>query len=77
MEPCAIALKMQREYMEAGASLVALDRQWAGFVLHGEIVPHRTRTIANEVKRGGKAFPLKEFMKEIIEGALPRAHPSG
>jgi hypothetical protein len=63
--------------MEAGAALVALDGQCAGFVLHGEVVSNRTRAIANEVKRGPKAFLLKEFMKEIIEGALPRAHPSG
>lgn len=68
---------MQREYVEAGAALVALDGQCAGFVLHGEIVPHRTRAIADEVERGRKAFSLKEFMKEIVEGALPRTDPSG
>ena len=76
-EPLAIALKMQREYVEAGAALVALDGQCAGFVLHGKIIPHSTRAIADEVKGGRKAFSLKEFTKEIIEGALPRTDPSG
>jgi hypothetical protein len=68
---------MQRKYMEAGAAFVALDGQGTSFMLHSEVIPQSTRAIANEVEGGGKAFRLKEFTKEIIEGALFRADPSG
>jgi hypothetical protein len=63
--------------VEAGTALVAFDGQWARFVLHRKVIPHRTRAIANEVKRGRKAFVLEELVKEVIEGALSRADPSG
>jgi hypothetical protein len=68
---------MQRDDVEAGATLVALDSQRPSFMLHSEVVPHSTRAIANEVKRGRKGPPLEEVMKEIIEGALSRVDPSG
>jgi hypothetical protein len=68
---------MQRKYVEAGAALVAFDGQRPSFMLHREVVPHRTRAIANEVKRGRKALLLKEIMKQIIESALSRVDASG
>ena len=63
--------------MEAGTALVAFDSQWTRLVLHGEVISHRTRPIANEIKRGREASRLEEFAKEVIEGALSRANPSG
>ena len=68
---------MQRKCVEAGAELVALDGQRSSFMLHREIVPHRTRAISNKVKRGRKAFLLKEIMKQIIETVLSRVDASG
>jgi len=62
--------------VEAGAALVALDGQRPSFVLHGEVVPHGTRAIANEVKCRGKILLLKEVVEKIIEGALSRVDPS-
>jgi hypothetical protein len=56
---------------------MAFYGQGTGFVLHSEVISHGARTIANEIKRGGKAFHWEEFMKEVIEGALSRADPSG
>ena len=68
---------MQGEYVEPGTALVAFYGQWTRFVLHRKVVPHRTRAIANKIKRGRKAPALKEFAKKVIEGALSRADPSG
>jgi hypothetical protein len=68
---------MQPKYVEAGAALVALDGQRPSLMLHREVVPHGTRAIANEVKRGRKALLLKEIMKEIIQSALSRVDASG
>ena len=51
--------------------------QGTRFVLHSEIISHGTGTIANEIKRRGKSFPWEEFVKEVIEGVLSRADPSG
>ena len=76
-EPSAIAFKMQREYVEAGAALVALDGQRPSFMLHRKIVPHSTRAIANEVERRRKILLLKEVMEEVVERALSRVDPSG
>ena len=68
---------MQRKYVEARAALMALDSQRPSFMLHRKVVPHGTRAIANEVKRGRKALLLKEIMKEIIQSALSRVDASG
>ena len=46
-------------------------------VLHSKVISHGARMIVNEIKRGGKAFHWEELMKEVIEGALSRADPSG
>jgi hypothetical protein len=63
---------MQRKYVEAGTALMAFYSQWTRFMLHRKVIPHRTRAIANEVKRRGKASLLEEFAKEVIKGALSR-----
>ena len=63
--------------MKPGTALVAFYGQWTRFVLHRKVVPHRTRAIANEIKRGRKAPTLKELVKKVIEGALSRVDPSG
>ncbi len=68
---------MQRKYVEARTALVAFYGQGTRFMLHSKVISHGARTIANEIKRGGKAFPWEEFTKEVIEGALSRADPSG
>lgn len=63
--------------MEARTTLVAFYGQGTRFVLHSKVISHGTRTIANEIKRGGKAFLWEEFAKEVIESALSRADPLG
>jgi hypothetical protein len=63
--------------VEARAALMAFYGQGTRFVLHSKVISHGARTIANEIKRGGKASPWEEFAKEVIEGALSRADPSG
>jgi hypothetical protein len=61
---------MQREYVEARTALVAFYGEGTRFVLHCKVISHRARTIANEIKRRGKAFHWEEFVKKVIEGAL-------
>jgi hypothetical protein len=56
---------------------VAFYGQRTRFMLHRKVIPHRTRAITNEIKRGRKASTLKELVKKVIEGALSRADPSG
>lgn len=56
---------------------MAFYGQGTRFVLHSKVISHGARTIANEIKRGGKAPPWDEFVKEVIECALSRADPSG
>jgi len=56
---------------------MAFCGQGTRFVLHSEVISHGARTIANEIKRGGETFPWEQFVKEVIEGALSRADPSG
>jgi hypothetical protein len=56
---------------------MAFYGQGARVVLHSEVISHGARTIANEIKCGGKAPSWEEFVKEVIEGALSRADPSG
>jgi hypothetical protein len=56
---------------------MAFYGQGTCFVLHSKIISHGARTIANEIKCGGKPFPWEEFAKKVVEGALSRADPSG
>jgi hypothetical protein len=56
---------------------MAFYGQGTRFVLHGKVISHGARTIANEIKRRGKTFHWKKFMEEVIEGPLSRADPSG
>ena len=39
---------MQRQYVEAGTTVVAFDRNGAGLVLHREVVPYGARPVTNE-----------------------------
>lgn len=76
-EACTITFKMERKYVEACTALMAFYGQGTRFVLHGKVISDGARTIANEIECGGKAFHWEERMKEVIEGALSRADPSG
>jgi hypothetical protein len=63
--------------VEARTALTAFNGQGTRYELHSKVISHGARTIANEIKRGRKDSPWQEFAKEVIEGALSRADPSG
>ena len=61
---------MESEDVEPSATVVALDCQRPGLVLHGEIIAHCTGTISDEAVRLGKAFLDDQLMKEIVQCSL-------
>ncbi len=56
---------------------MAFYGQRTRFVLHSEVSSHGARAIANKAECAGKPLLWEEFVKEIVEGALFRADPSG
>jgi hypothetical protein len=63
--------------VEARTALMTFYGQGSRFVLHSKVISYRARTIANEIKCGGEASSWEEFVKEVVEGALSGADPSG
>ena len=68
-----VAFKVQREDVEARATVMTFHSNSAGFMLHREVVPNGARAIADEGVRGGESLPHHEIMEEIIECPLHRA----
>lgn len=56
--------------MKPSASVVALDSEGAGNVLHCEIIANGTRPITDEVERGRKATAREKVVKEVIQSLL-------
>lgn len=69
-EGLVVPLKMESKDVEPSATVVALDCQRPGLVLHGEIIAHCTGTISDEAVRLGKAFLDDQLMKEIVQCSL-------
>lgn len=62
--------EMYCEDMISGTTLVTLDCEWPGLVLHGKIGPNGSCAITNEVVSGGKSFVFEQDTEEVVEGFL-------
>jgi hypothetical protein len=58
------------EDVVSGATVVTLDSELPGFVLHSEIGSDGSRTVTNEVVSSGESFLFKYDAKEVVESFL-------
>ena len=58
--------------MVPSTTVVALDSEWPGLMLHGKIGPDGSRTITNEVVRGREPFSFQQDVEKVVKCFLKR-----